>query len=317
MPDDVALRWEQRLQTIASSLLTLEVNTILKDGMIGQKMPEAPMALHQILQEYREYTEPRLALTEPVLVAACGRLAGQGDAARYRGYLEAWAAGDRPAWPADLAPAPPDRPVGELTNGAESFEALHWIALALRRRMLAASAEAPPEARAAGQRHLALLTRIEENSRQLRGAAMMLERMFSAPSSPAQGEDPRLLALMRDPDVTATGGMPRLFGGTLDQTFAALSRHPRPVLAIDPDLTVLIRKAWELGLEEVLLQTTLSIGGDVLFRVAEMPDGQRAFLAELHRGAVDEGVRQWSMVFATLRDLLGLVTGSLFGRAAI
>ena len=104
--------------------------------------------------------------------------------------------------------------------------------------------------------------------------------------------------------------------GDLDQTTQALFRYPRPVLSIDPDLTVLVRKAWDIGLEEVLFQTVIQVDGDVVVRVAEMPDTEsRTFMATLHRTAVDDGLKQWHLLFKVVGDLVSGIGQWLFGRS--
>ena len=172
----------------------------------------------------------------------------------------------------------------------KSFEALAWAASAARHAALDSGAD--PAAQLVKQGEAALFTRIEENSRQLREIAIVLEKAFSsfdpARDRVAANRDPeddatkkkrleelsdsiqpyidRLRAIVGS-EASVTGS--RLFGGTLDQTTQALFRYPRPVLSIDPDLTVIVRKAWDMGLEEVLFQTVIQVDGDVVVQVAE------------------------------------------------
>lgn len=55
------------VRRVASDLLTIEVNTIIKPGMTARKMPPPPIALHDIAENYTDYVErlavgPRAAL---------------------------------------------------------------------------------------------------------------------------------------------------------------------------------------------------------------------------------------------------------------
>lgn len=339
MAGEPLANWEDRVRTIASNLLTLEVNTVLKNGMVAQKMPEVPVALHAIVRDYAGYIAQRhQPLSRRLLAVAAARLS---DKARSNACLQAmqsWAesgGGGELNWPLEGNGPPMEQHSGELTNGAESFEALAWAAIAARHAAL--DSEADPAAQLVKQGEAALFTRIEENSRQLREIAIVLEKAFSsfdpARDRVAPDRDPeddaakekrlkdsqdsiqpyidRLQAIVAS-EAPTTGS--RLFGGTLDQTTQALFRYPRPVLSIEPDLTVLVRKAWDIGLEEVLFQTVIQVDGDVVVRVAELPDAEsRAFMAALHRTAVDDGLKQWRLLFKVVGDLVSGIGEWLFG----
>jgi hypothetical protein len=333
MPGDPSNVWEDRIRTIAANLLTLEVNTVIKNGMVGQKMPEVPVALHEIVQQYNNYTSScGVKLTQSILAAASGRLSDPDHSLAYFQYLRSWADNPTryPDWPLAGQAIPQDQMAEMLTNGAETFEALVWVAIAARKKALdlELASDILPAQRLDNQRRAALLTRIEENSRQLREVALMLEQAFSSAGAGAgaaqqqrvgelqsstQPYMARLQAVMANPAPAPAQQPARLFGGTVDQTTQALFRHPRPVLNIDPDITVLIRKAWDIGLEEVRFQTTIQVDGDVVVRVAEMLQDDRDFLAAIHRTAVDDGLKQWRMLFQVVGDLVSGLGAWLFG----
>ena len=109
----------------------------------------------------------------------------------------------------------------------------------------------------------------------------------------------------------------RLFGGTIDQTVKALFRYPRPVLSIAPDLTILIRKAWDIGLEEIRFQTVLQLDGDVIVRIGRNADAaQIGYLGELHRQAVNDGLARWRGMLQIIGNLIEGVGRFIFGRSA-
>src|SRR5207244_1363520 len=122
----------ERVRTIASNLLTLEVNTVVKNGMVGQKMPEVPVALHEVVQQYSEFTRQcGVAVTPRLMMAAAGRLSDPDRSQSHLDDLRAWAKeaalADEPQLAA--ADALADEPLEILTNGAESFEAIVWTAV--------------------------------------------------------------------------------------------------------------------------------------------------------------------------------------------
>lgn len=305
--------WQQRIETIAANLLSLEVNTVVKNGMVAQKMPEVPIGLHVIAETYAGYLQDRRhPVTDYLVRAAAGRLINlDGQADDFRRLMENWPFADAeprgwtpPNWPADW-PAR-ELPLGELSNGTEAFEALQWAAFGAART-------------AADVRERALFGRIRSNSRQLKEVATVLERQFSSGVQPGlqastESYDDRLRSIALGQDREQQIQRSRLFGATLEQTARALFQYPRPLLSIDPDLTVLVRKVWDIGLEEVLFQTVIQLDGDVLVRVSDIADqGERAFLAELHRRAVDDGTSQWRQLFRIAGQLIGDVGRLIFG----
>jgi hypothetical protein len=113
-------------------------------------------------------------------------------------------------------------------------------------------------------------------------------------------------------------GQRRLFGGTPEQTAAALFAHPRPAFDIDPDITLMIRKAWDIGTRSVVMQTTLQIDGDVTQAMArsllDRPAEQRDFLLQLHAAATRDGIDQWKRFYELLGEIVQTIGTWLFGR---
>ncbi len=182
-------------------------------------------------------------------------------------------------------PKPGDVASAALTNGAETFDALQWAA------HCALTRPGAPRAVGFSPAELAVLDRIRANSRQLREVALSLAQIFVRPA-PLQP----------------------LFGATIGAVTAGLLAEPRPVLRIPTDIALMVRKAWDIGTESVLFQTVMQVDGDVVLRVAPQPESEkRAFFADLHRGAVEIGVRQWRTLFDLARELLGDIGKALFG----
>ncbi len=299
--------WRDRIETIASNLLTLEINTAIKPGMVAQKMPEPPVALHVLIETYAEgLSKARVPLTGELLRAAAAHL--RNDAAITVEVLQSWftAPGGRPKG------YEPETPVAELTNGAETFEAMQWAAFG----GLATGAYKRGELDNAEVN----LQRIRSNSRQLRSAAILLERQYSSAGTAGTAE-PGAVSYEARLDAVRSGKEPeaesrRLFGGTLEQTADALFKHPRPPISIAPDLAVLVRKAWDVGLEAVLFQTVIQLDGDMLARMSDQISlDQRDFLHGLHQQVVGDGTAQWKLLFQTAGELIRETGALLFGKA--
>lgn len=66
-----------------------------------------------------------------------------------------------------------------------------------------------------------------------------------------------------------------------------------------------IRKAWELGVDTVVLQTTIGLDGDVITRVhARYASVEHQSLFLIHEGSVTAAVRTWSDVVGAAIDLV-------------
>jgi len=230
-----------------------------------------------------------------------------------------------PDFAAKHAPQDDTDPVSDLTNGAETFEALQWTAWGAMQTMQAGGA-------LSGNPDLTVLGRIRANCRQIKEAALRLEQQNAPPTGlgqlmarrgPQQSskissrERLGLLAVRREPAaqaaVQAAPTESRLFGATIEETARALFQHPRPIFNVDPDVTVLIRKAWDVGVERVCLQTVLQVDGDVLQTIGQLQANERDFLTLVHKQAVKESVTQWRSLFDLLRQLAGDVGRVVFG----
>jgi hypothetical protein len=221
-------------------------------------------------------------------------------------------------------------PAPELTNGAETFEALQWAAWGAIQTHRALIAARETDQASLGGAHLSVLSRIYANCRQLKEAALRLEQSnhgVSTDGSPASPAGKTILGIRLGAAATeavlegsklrlkkrASGERadpgaatsPRLFGATIEETAKALFTHPRPTFDADPDVAMLIRKAWDLGVDRVCLQTVLQVDGDLTEIIAELEGPQRIFLTELHKQSVKDAVSQWRSLFDIVLQLAG------------
>jgi hypothetical protein len=325
--------WRDRLSTIGQALLTLEINTVVTSGLSAQKMPEVPLALHTLVQVYGDYLAAAgFQVTQGLLAKALMRVEGTGDASTKEGAaallreLQSWPFAPRRLTIAERKSGlePPGEanqditgPVAEPTNGAEMFEALQWAAWAALQTIRAGGSWPT-------NNDTAVISRINANCRQLKEAARRLEQQHGPRSGPehTRGRQTLMQRFKEQmpggaaPGAAAEPGatMPRLFAATVEQTARALFNHPRPVFNVDPDVTVLIRKAWDIGVERVCLQTVMQMDGDMLQVIGDMQKSERDFLTKLHQSAVTDGVGQWHALLDLVRQLAGAV-GSVVFRA--
>ena len=80
----------------------------------------------------------------------------------------------------------------------------------------------------------------------------------------------------------------------------------------DPEDLTTLRKAWELGTDEVALQTTIQIDGDVVTRVDPAFLGeQHTRLRDMHQNGVSSAMRSWENLVDTAVKLVGGIIGGL------
>ena len=83
-----------------------------------------------------------------------------------------------------------------------------------------------------------------------------------------------------------------------------LGRHPKP--SLHPDEIALVRKIWDIGVEEVVMQSTVSLSGDVINRIQSgLPPQEAAALLEFHREGVVSGTRMWKLIAETIVSMTG------------
>lgn len=83
-----------------------------------------------------------------------------------------------------------------------------------------------------------------------------------------------------------------------------LGRHPKPHL--HPDEMALVRKIWDIGVEEVVMQSTVSLSGDVINRIQSgLEPEEMATLLEFHREGIVSGTRMWKLISETLVSMTG------------
>jgi hypothetical protein len=257
-------RWVYNIESLVTGLLTIEINTVEKAGMLAQKMPILPAALHQIVEVYDLFlTRMNYGVTARLLGLAGDHLdaiadkKGMGAVDDYE--LRSWRPVDEPVDRKDLMI---DRP---------SFEALRWAAEAGLRDANALNLS--PE-------NQAILARIKANCRQLSPAISALQMRWN--DQPAK----------------------ELLKGTIDDVRNTLLQNPDMVVPVDSDILVLVRKMWDLGTATVLMQTSIQVDGDAAnFLSPNLTDGQHDFALNAHRRVIEIAMAQWKSLFQLAASL--------------
>jgi hypothetical protein len=268
------------LGRLGRDLLTLEINTILKDTITAEPTPPWPHAVLSLMREY------------------AGFLASQGWPVMR--YLTC----DPVTWANLPERESPRRPwqvleprVAELDRAAlrldlRTVDRLRWAALGCS---LALQVQ---EGRAT---QATIADRIVGNCDELKtilGRAGITLASIGVPWAPA---------LTETKEAPDTGAAPE--GPTRTDLIALLgdaARAERVIGALDIRDTATLRKMWEVGIEEVVAQTVVQLDGDVVTRFRRVLDATShgAPVMEAHRMGVYVALSSWRHLVETALRLI-------------
>jgi hypothetical protein len=219
------------LQSVADDLFTLEVNTIIKDSIMGTVAPHVGQALIDIVHDY----ETKL------------RDLGEVTAAR-----------------------PTSPPVASLAK----FDELRERASSLYKGEPAAITPG----RSLIRSELLMLCRIRDNCDELKGIFQEVQK--------------------------------RTAGGVL-----VFSRERAPEVELLPAQLMSIRKIWDIGTEEIVMQTVIQLGGDVVTRLHSAYATERNQpLVRIHDGSVSTSIATWNKLVETVGAFLESAARLALGR---
>lgn len=91
------------------------------------------------------------------------------------------------------------------------------------------------------------------------------------------------------------------------------ARDKLDVLKLRPDETVLIRKIWELGTEEVLMKTVIQLDGDIVTRIQrDFETDEHHVLHAIHFDTVKTSMDHWRFIVKTLVKFATTSLASIF-----
>lgn len=279
------------LRTLAGDLLNLEVNTIIKENTSSAKMPNSRrVALLKIAEQYRSYIiEHGLAQKAP----------GQGyepegtDNTRYF----RWRFG-----------------------GEYSFIELSSIAKSARKDLKRAIDRAKTlEQQKKLEKASQMLDRIVEKSSNIIGLFKMRRKSFEAEIDAEDGNG----IYIAKPDLQHIESDYQPFPSQMDSVgwnndISIQDINKVEDIDLTPDHITMIRKVWEIGMEQVLLQTTVQIDGDVTSVISreflQMPDRTKDMVMKVHEDSIQSSTRIWKMLFETIGRLAGKGFNKIFER---
>lgn len=272
-------------------LLTLEINTVVKDGMTARKMPDLPQALIDIFDSYdiwlcqlaaklnprwRAYTQskgPGFLATLPA-----GTLLVEDNTLITELQHRRWSDKQHPRWAPTGGPESRAGSDGLLRTG--DFDQMRNEA----RRAEEMSLLMAGDARTDGA-DLIILKRIYRNCDQIK--AILEGRELGASASGDKIKTAAAKGFSRS--TSETGDLP---------------------LRADEVLTV--RKAWEVGTETVVMQTVAQIDGDVITRIqSARASAADKPLQDLHREAVGTALQHWQFLVETFVQITTKAAGFL------
>jgi hypothetical protein len=139
------------------------------------------------------------------------------------------------------------------------------------------------------QEDVIILLRIKRNSDQIKG-------VFEALAQREREKDFKKYQFSRANDEESQATSATL-----------LPTERAPTLNFASDELVVIRKVWELGVEEIVMQTVIQLDGDVVTRIQpQRGDEKHKILHAIHNQSVTTAIQFWN-------QLIGIVVGSLKG----
>ena len=229
---------KDKMTKIASDLVNLEVNTIIKSNILGTKMPDPRHALLDIAKDYQyKLMELRFPATD-------------GESRRIE--------------------------LDELTGGRGTFQ------------RICAAAD--------------------------RGIKSLTER---TPSSSLKAEDMAnawMLNRIKDMSGQIAGSVFRQSDN--ECTRERLNKQPPEPMKLNPDDLLLIRKAWEMGTEEIAMQTVIQLDGDVVTRVQpKYAADTSASIHGIHRESVRVSVDFWKELVQLVKDFFNSIVKAFWPRS--
>ena len=276
------------LKNLAADLLTLEVNTIVKEQTTSSKMPATKrVALLEIARGYRELlVDYGLAILEKPIA-------------------------NQEVYPIESGKFPVL--FQWLYGGEYSFKEIYNISEAGAQYYADKAATSKNyELMQEYEERSKLLIRLVKHSSNLIGMFKMRRKDYDI--SEDVWPDPSLID-------EASGHYPPLDQANMiewnnDIDLSTINKTDD--LDLTPDQVTLIRKTWEIGTQRILMQTVVQIDGDITNyltnQFVNLSPELKAIVLNLHNDATESGARIWNMLFKTVSQLAGTAFRKIFER---
>lgn len=166
----------------------------------------------------------------------------------------------------------------KITTGPETFDKLRWVAA----RALAADDDVPVDQRRFEPSERVILYRIRRNCDQLKNIIYDLRKENSWK---VWLDENTRLSLLRE-----------------DMRYQKIDRLP-------VDYATTVRKIWDMGVENVLMQTIIQIDGDVITRIqAGMEATKQELILNVHQCGIDVSLKHWQTFFDIVKQIAGSLT---------
>lgn len=238
-------RTDSLVRRVASDLLTIEVNTIIKPCMTARKMPPPPVALFDIVDNYADYVAQSAQLLGDVSVVE------------------------------ELDLRAPE------TNGRKSFTRVLYNAEFL-------------------EKHFSLQVSADDAEDDERKTRVVILRRICHYSH-------LMINILKDLELQ----YPSQSGFDFwDASHQDLYDHYNEAIniSIDPHYISLIRKSWDMGIEQVVMQTVIQLDGDMISRIQKGFEKEEFHgLQQLHLATCRMGVETWETMTKLVIHFIGEV----------
>ncbi|MBL4708735.1 MAG: hypothetical protein JKY48_09900 [Flavobacteriales bacterium] len=289
---------------LAEDLLHLEVNTIIKSQMTGQKMPDSyRRTLYEIAHTYS------ISLIDigKELVPSGNEVFGSGDG--FRGEVN-WEYGGLGSFE-------------ELKNRAKF--AIEWID-----QQPNTAFQKDPDA---VKRDKKMLERVQDNSHRILGIFFrlaknpsvlqehlanqktdqktnvneLIESIKNRKAKSIKDDSGKTQRVINDSDLSTASWNNDIDAGDINDLL-----NDGNDLKLDLREIMMIKKAWDIGVEEIMLQTIVGIDGDVTTRILERfaKDPDKTVL-DLHNEGLKTSINFWYRMVDTVTTIVGSAIGTL------
>ncbi len=274
---------------LVANLTKLEINTIIKDNLTARKMPDVGNAILDVALTYAWELHERgfdidAWFADPLLQDVEDRPLElrRADLQELESALGEVAKRRLEAMTADHAPLRREDDSFDdscITLSAKTFIALRWAAWVLGQH---------PGVHA---QQRVILDRVRKNSDQMKNLVL---RLYGAPNFEA---------------------VYRCNRNSLNKIDRPGRSQARDALLLEPGDMTLLRKTWEIGVQEVVAQTVIDLDGDSITYIARRYSAPSwGHMLEVHRLGVSSAVGYWSGLMEAMRrfvtDLASIALGS-------